>query len=267
MQVLIEYLTDDIESSGRSIDTEHKRLTSGQQKHEADEVEPYVTCSQTTAHDGVAHLLQHLARSAKHIRIPVCVQHGLTGLQLRQHIGVVDHLMGKVGIRIETVPYLNQRTQDHRRIDGLGAELIAYQDKCHNEQEGIDTHHQIREHVRITADERIDHDRETGDGTNNQMARHQEIIYCCCTETHSGGHHQQFFPKLHCLHGLPEGNRQVAPIRAREIHFKVFHVIKVVSISNFQTRPILPCAELSGSAGWSCRLWHDPGSQVLCHGW
>ena len=104
--------------------------------------------------------------------------------------------MRKVGIRIDTIPYLGQRTEDHRRIDRLGAELITDEHKSKQEQEGVDTHHPIGEGVGRAAEHGIEYDRETGDRTNDQMTRHQEIINGSSTKAHTNGHHQQFPPEL-----------------------------------------------------------------------
>ena len=151
MQILINDFTEYIESSGRGIDAEHKRLTGTQQKHKADEVKPNIAHTHTSAHDAVTYLLQHFTGTAQEIRMTVCIHDRLTCLELRQDIGVIDHLVSKIRTRIDTIPHLRQRTQDHRRIDRFGAKLIPDKQESQQQQKGVDSHYPIRERICVAA--------------------------------------------------------------------------------------------------------------------
>ena len=100
------------------------------------------------------------------------VQYRLSRLQLGKDIRRIDDLVRKIGIRVNAIPHLCERTKNHRCINGLGAKLITDKDKRQQEKEGIYSHYQIREGIRVTTDKGIDDDGQTGNRTNDKMAGH-----------------------------------------------------------------------------------------------
>ena len=142
----------------------------------------------------------------------MCVQHGLTGLQSGKNIGIVNHAVGEVGIWIDAIPNLGERTENHSSIDSLRSELVADKQESQQEQESIDTHHQIRERIGITTDDRIDNDTESGDRTDDQVRGHQEIIDRCSTYTHAECHDDKFAPELLRAQRVHEGLPLLQPV-------------------------------------------------------
>ena len=61
MQILVDNLSQYIQSARRGVHAELKGLTSTQQEYEAHQVKPHVAGSQTGSHHRVLHLHQHFA--------------------------------------------------------------------------------------------------------------------------------------------------------------------------------------------------------------
>ena len=97
--------------------------------------------------------------------------------------------MGEICAWINPIPQLCQRTKNHCGINRLRTKLIAYQHERQQQQERIDTHHKIGKSVRIATYQRVYHDGQTRDSTDNQVARHQEIVHSGGTQHHADGHH------------------------------------------------------------------------------
>ena len=170
------------------------------------------------------------------------VKHRLSSLQLCQDLRRINHLVGEVRVRINTIPHLRQRAQNHGSIDSLSAKLVAYQNERQQQQERIDTHHDDRERIGIAAYERINDNGETGNRTDDEVAWHEEIIDSYSTKAHTDGHINQFTPELFSAQCVPEIQQQFAPIRFCKILFKIFHVIMIL------LRPNEPYVLSSGSA-------------------
>ena len=201
VDVLVDDLSQDIESSGGGIDAEHKGLASREEQHEAEQVEPYIALLQAARHDGRANRLQHLAGTGEHIVVTKTVSIASAGTEGGEDSLVVisrrrEDMMGKIGIRIDTVEHLGERTENHGGIDRLGAKLVAYQDKSHDEQHGIDAHDDIGERIGIATYGGIDDDTKTRDRTYDEVTRHEEIIDGGCAEYHTYGHHEKLDPEL-----------------------------------------------------------------------
>ena len=157
MQILVDNLRQDVETAGWSVDGEHHRLRRAKQKHKTAEVEPDI------AHNGRGALRQ---------------EHGVGYILLQQG---------------------HQRTQNQGRIDRLDTELLANQEVGQHQQDGV--HHQNHGGNRQRNPEQLfgnatDHDGKTGNGTDDQLARHQEIIDRNGCNQHSDGHNEKFHPEL-----------------------------------------------------------------------
>ena len=156
VQVLVDDLREDVQAAGGGVDAEQDRLGNADDEHEADQVR------QRFAHDG-----------------------GLSGLD--------EALVGA-----HFLPELQERAQDHGRVHGLGAEFLADQQPGQDEKDGIDdrddhgyldrdAHH--REHVR-------EDDGKTGDGSQDELAGHHEVIDGGGRDGHAEGHDEQLLPEL-----------------------------------------------------------------------
>ena len=71
-----------------------------------------------------------------------------------------------------------------------------------NQQDSVDGHDDDRESDIDASrlEDIIQHDGQTGYGTDNQFARNQKVIYCRCGNKHTEGHDYKLFPELACLH-------------------------------------------------------------------
>ena len=101
-------------------------------------------------------------------------------------------------IRAHPRPKIQQRSQDHGRIDGLGPEFRADQEPCQQKQDGIDRRDDPGNLDRDArqAQDIGDHDGQTGDGSQHEFARHHEIIDSCGGDGHAHGHNDEFLPEL-----------------------------------------------------------------------
>ena len=96
------------------------------------------------------------------------------------------------------LPEFQERTQDHGRVYGLGAEFLADQQPGQDQEDGVDDRDdrgdldgdtQHREHIR-------EDDGETGDGSQDEFAGHHEVIDGGGRDGHAQGHDEQFLPEL-----------------------------------------------------------------------
>ena len=73
---------------------------------------------------------------------------------------------------------------------------------CQNQQDSVDGHDDDRKSDvdACRLEDIIQHDRQTGYGTDNQFARHQKVVYCRGCHKHTEGHNYKFFPKLARFH-------------------------------------------------------------------
>ena len=160
VEVLVDYLGEDVQSAGGGVDAEHKGLRSTQKQDEAAEVEPGI------AHDG------HRAGGDVLVR---------------------DVLPGEDG-----VPHIGKRTQNHSGVDRLGSELMPNQNPCQDKQDGVDGHNDDREADIDTSchEDVVEYDGETGDGADNELAGHQKVVDGGGSDEHAEGHNDQFLPKF-----------------------------------------------------------------------
>ena len=168
MEVLVHDLTQYIQSSGGGIDAEQDGLTDTKQEHEADEIEPHIAISQTTAHHAVAYADHPLTGVVDQVVI-ACER---TGIELVNDGLIGDQFVRELIARIDAVPHLGERTEDECRIDSLGAELVTNQDESQQEQERVDARYPVGEGVCRAAEQGVEHDGQTRDRAYDKVTRH-----------------------------------------------------------------------------------------------
>ena len=101
-------------------------------------------------------------------------------------------------IRTHPCPEVQERSQDHGRIDGLGPELRADQEPGHDQQDGIDRRDDPGHLDRNARQPQHvgDHDGQAGDGSQHEFARNHEIIDSCGSDGHAERHDEKFLPEL-----------------------------------------------------------------------
>ena len=152
VQILVHNLGQNVETAGGGVDAEHQSLCGTQQQHEAAEVQPRVA---------------HYRRGAGH-----------------------QVVVGNLLPREDGVPHVGERTENHGGINRLGSELMSNQQPRQDEEDGVDGHDddgQTNVDARGLEDV-VQHNRETRDGADNQLAGHQKIIYSGSGYKHAESH-------------------------------------------------------------------------------
>ena len=164
VEILVHNLGQNVQSAGRSVDAEHQGLRGTQQQDKAAKIKPRVT----------------------------------------HHRGGTRHqvIIGNLLPRQDGIPHVSQRAKNHGRVDGLGTKLMSNQNPCQNKQDSVDGHNDDRQ-ADVDAsslEDVIQHNRKAGDGTDNQFARHQEIVYSGSGYKHAESHDDKLFPELVRFH-------------------------------------------------------------------
>ena len=127
------------------------------------------------------------------------------GLRETQHQHEADHIEERLAHHgrgtfgdeslggADDAPQIDHRTENHGGIDGLGAEFLADQQPGQHQQEGVDRHD---DDGHLPAGDAGDDQRQTGDGTDDQVRRHHEIVDGSGGDHHTDRHDNEFFPEF-----------------------------------------------------------------------